>query len=54
MLTSLHPLRHRVVFDGDVLERRFRTLAETLETEGYATAGFVSAASGKFFSSCNA
>lgn len=42
VLTGLHPLRHRVVVDGDVLSRGYRTLAETLEAEGYATGGFVS------------
>ncbi|NCG19313.1 MAG: sulfatase-like hydrolase/transferase [Rhodobacterales bacterium] len=42
LLTGLHPLRHKLLFDDDVLGRGYRTMAEGLATEGYATGGFVS------------
>ena len=42
VLTGLHPLRHKVIFDGDGLRLGYRTLAEALEVEGWATGGFVS------------
>jgi len=41
--TGLHPLRHAVVRDRDFLSRGYRTLAEGLQDEGWATAAFVSA-----------
>jgi arylsulfatase A-like enzyme len=40
--TGLHPLRNRVLLDGDPLGMGFRTLAEALSLEGYATGAFVS------------
>lgn len=43
LLTGLHPLRHRVLFDDQVLPWNYTTVAETLAAEGYATAAFVSA-----------
>lgn len=42
VLTGLHPLRHRVLDDSATLSRGFRSLAEVLEAEGYATGAFVS------------
>ncbi|MBT3218879.1 MAG: sulfatase [Proteobacteria bacterium] len=42
MLTGLHPLRHKVLSNGHKLSRGYRTLAEVLEVEGYATGAFVS------------
>jgi len=42
--TGLHPLRHKLLFDDEVLGRRYKTLAEALRQEGYATGGFVSSA----------
>jgi len=42
VLTSLHPLRHGVLTEGDALRPGFRTLAEVLESEGWATGAFVS------------
>jgi hypothetical protein len=43
VLTGLHPLRHRVLFDGDSLLLGLPTLTDVLAREGYATGGFVSA-----------
>jgi hypothetical protein len=45
VLTSLHPLRHGVLAEGDQLRPGFRTLAEVLEDEGWATGAFVSSSS---------
>ncbi len=42
VLTGLHPLRHKVIFEDDDLYLGYRTLAEALEREGWATGGFVS------------
>jgi len=42
VLTGLHPLRHKVLFEDDDLYLGYRTLAEALESEGWATGGFVS------------
>lgn len=42
LLTGLHPLRHRVLFDDGVLGWQYPTLAEALVEEGYATGAFVS------------
>jgi len=42
VLTSLHPLRHQVLVEGDTLRPGFHTLAEVLEAEGWATGAFVS------------
>ncbi len=42
IFTSLHPLRHEVLSNGDSLGRGHVTLAERLESEGYATGAFVS------------
>jgi len=42
VLTGLHPLRHKVIFEDDGLYLGYRTLAEALESEGWATGGFVS------------
>lgn len=42
LLTGLHPLRTHVIGDGYPLARSYKTLAEVLEEEGYATGGFVS------------
>ncbi len=42
LLTGLHPLRSHVIGDRYPLARHYRTLAEVLEEEGYATGGFVS------------
>ncbi len=42
VLTGLHPLRHKLLYDGDKLSLGWRTLPEALEMEGYATGGFVS------------
>ncbi|HEO72463.1 MAG TPA: hypothetical protein ENN80_14480 [Candidatus Hydrogenedentes bacterium] len=42
LFTSLHPIQHKVVFNGLMLEPRFLTMAEFLQQQGYATAGFVS------------
>lgn len=42
VLTGLHPLRHRVLGEAEPLQRGFRTLAEVLDREGYATGAFVS------------
>ncbi|TNE90179.1 MAG: hypothetical protein EP330_08970 [Deltaproteobacteria bacterium] len=44
VLTGLHPLRHRVIAEEQPLQRGFRTLAEVLDREGYATGGFVATA----------
>lgn len=42
VLTGLHPLRHKVLRNGGVLSRGYRTLPEALAAEGFATGGFVS------------
>jgi hypothetical protein len=42
LLTGLHPLRNRTLFDDSVLPWHYTTLAETLADEGYATGAFVS------------
>lgn len=42
LLTGLHPLRHRALFDEDLLSWRVISLAELLTQEGYATGAFVS------------
>lgn len=42
MMTSLHPLRHRVLSNGDALSSGFDTLAERLSAAGYATGAFLS------------
>lgn len=39
--TGIHPLRTKVLFDEDHLAWNYRTLAEVLSVEGYATAAFV-------------
>lgn len=41
VLTGLHPLRHKMLYDGDPMDR-FRTVATSVEVEGYATGAFVS------------
>lgn len=40
--TGIHPVRTGVLSDHHVLSSRYRTLAERLSEEGYATAAFVS------------
>ena len=42
LLTGRHPLRLSLVADSDPLGRRYTSLAELFEQEGYATGGFVS------------
>ncbi len=42
MFTGIHPVRTGVLSNGHSLHKRYRTLAEHLEKEGYATAAFVS------------
>jgi arylsulfatase A-like enzyme len=42
LFTSLYPITHRVLKNGQVLIAAHRTLAERLNEQGYATAGFVS------------
>lgn len=42
MFTGLHPVRTGVLSNGHALSDRYRTLAEMLGDEGYATAAFVS------------
>ena len=42
LLTGRHPLRLSLVDDQDPLGRRYTSLAELFEQEGYATGGFVS------------
>jgi hypothetical protein len=42
ILTGLHPLRHRLLFDDDPLLLGLPTLSAILAREGYATGGFVS------------
>ncbi|HHO52116.1 MAG TPA: hypothetical protein ENK18_14885 [Deltaproteobacteria bacterium] len=42
VLVGLHPLRHRVLGDRDILSRAYRSLFEVLASEGWATGGFVS------------
>ncbi len=42
ILTSLHPLRHEVISNGHHLARGFRSVAEELQDEGYATGAFLS------------
>lgn len=42
MLTGRHPLRHGVLSNGHELAGGYRTVAEILEAEGYATGAFVS------------
>lgn len=42
VLVGLHPLRHRVFDDRDLLSRAYRSLFEVLAAEGWATGGFVS------------
>ncbi len=42
VLTGLHPLRLKVLDDGDTVSRAYRTLAEVLDDEDYATGAFVS------------
>lgn len=44
ILVGLHPLRLRVLDDADPLSRGYQSLFEALLEEGWATAGFVSAA----------
>ena len=39
--TGIHPLRTKVLFEDDALAWNYRTLAEVLSVEGYATAAFV-------------
>ena len=41
-LVGLHPLRHGVLDDSDVLRGRYRSLFESLQRAGWATGGFVS------------
>lgn len=43
--TGLHPLRARVLDDGDVVLPGHNTVVEVFQNEGYATAAFTSAAS---------
>jgi arylsulfatase A-like enzyme len=40
LLTGLNPWRHRVLLDRQSLGEEFRTLAEALQSAGYATQGF--------------
>ena len=40
--TGLHPLRHKLLHPTDFLSRGYRTVAEGLQDEGWATAAFVS------------
>ena len=40
LLTGLNPWRHRVLLDRQSLSEEFRTLAEALQSAGYATQGF--------------
>ena len=42
MFTALHPIRHGLISNGHRLHGGFKTLAELLRDEGYATAAFVS------------
>lgn len=42
LLTGRHPVRNGVLSNGHSLARRYTTLAEVLEAEGYATGAFVS------------
>ncbi|MCB9759531.1 MAG: sulfatase [Alphaproteobacteria bacterium] len=42
MMTSLHPLRHKVLSNGGRLLNGHTTLAERLSDEGYATGAFLS------------
>jgi hypothetical protein len=42
MFTGLHPVRTGMLSNGHALSGRYRTLAEMLGDEGYATAAFVS------------
>ena len=42
VLTGLHPLRHKVIFGEDSLHLGYRTLADALAKEGWATGAFVS------------
>lgn len=42
--TGLHPLRHSALADDRALPAGLRTVVERLETEGYATAAFLSSA----------
>ncbi len=42
LFTGLYPRRHAVRWNGDVLDDRFRTLAEILAEQGYETGAFVS------------
>jgi arylsulfatase A-like enzyme len=42
LLTGLHPLRHKVLSNGQTLTRGAHSLAEVLADEGYATGAFVS------------
>ncbi|MBN2799497.1 MAG: sulfatase [Deltaproteobacteria bacterium] len=42
IFTGLHPLRHRVISNGHHLAPPYRTLAEVLGDEGWATGAFVS------------
>ena len=42
MFTALHPIRHGLISNGHQLHGGFKTLAELLREEGYATAAFVS------------
>jgi arylsulfatase A-like enzyme len=42
MLTGLHPIAHKVLKNGQVLDASFTTLAELLRARGFRTAGFVS------------
>jgi len=42
VLTGLHPLRHKVIFETDDLYLGYRTLGDALEAEGWATGAFVS------------
>jgi arylsulfatase A-like enzyme len=42
MFTGIHPVRTGVLSNGHSLHKRYKTLAEHLSAEGYATAAFVS------------
>ncbi|MEM6930699.1 MAG: hypothetical protein AAF602_27445, partial [Myxococcota bacterium] len=42
VITGLHPLRHEVVTDTDVLSPRYPTLFSEVAAEGWQTAGFAS------------
>jgi len=42
MFTGLHPLRHKVLSNGNSLSRGYQTVTEVLNQEGYATGAFVS------------